>query len=93
MAEEQTGQDGLYPDRREQTPSVEGRPEIAEQAQAEVPQLEAEEQRLRREVERLRTELAATEAEHERVKTALMRARRAALTGEPKGPREGDLTA
>ena len=76
----------------EQMQSAQGRPEIAAQAHADVPQLEADEQRLLQEVERLRAELVATEAEHERVKTALMRARRAAITGEPRGPREGELT-
>lgn len=91
MAEEQTHQDALYPDIREQTQSVEGRPEIAEQARAEVPKLEAEEHRLLQQVERLRSELAAAEAEYERVQAANMRTRRAAITGEPKAPREDYL--
>ena len=76
----------------ERTHSGEGRPEIAEQAQAEVPKIEAEEQRLLREVERLRAALATAEAEYERVQAANMRTRRAAITGEPIGPREGGLT-
>ena len=76
----------------QQRQSAQGQPEIAAQAQADVPHLEAEEQRLEQEVERLRTNLVATEAEHERVKAALMRARRAAITGEPIGPRDGELT-
>ena len=92
MAAEQTWQDARDPDLPEQTHAVAAHPDVAEQARAELPQLEAEEQQLLHEVERLRAALAAAEAEYERVQAANMRTRRAAITGEPIGPREGNLT-